>query len=384
MYLIKKKIIQGKHVALAMCCLCGFVGGASLHGLIYAFANLNKSISWNGGEYTGDTTDGIPNGCGQYAKDGVIYTGYWDKREMTNGTFENSVLTYEGDFKDWKFNGYGVARYKDGRAYWGYWKNDYKEGLGLLRKRNGELSFGQFNNGITRETADKDYKTGDLVYGIDVSRYQGSISWQDLFLSCDTKGIVNGTMPKEPSHMQPILFALIKSTQGANAKDPFYENNYFEAKRCGKICGSYHFLMPDASGKAQANFFIKNSSLQKGDFPPLLDVEIAKGKNESELTHLIPIAKEWIKTIKAHYGISPIIYTNMHIYNKYIVVDRELSNYDIWIASPGNQKPRVGTCVIWQFSHFGVANGISENVVDLNLFNGNYRELQSYIRNKGV
>lgn len=74
----------------------------------------------------------------------------------------------------------------------------------------------------------------------------------------------------------------------------------------------------------------------------------------------------------------------MHIYNKFVATDHELSKYDLWLAAPGTKKPEVDKCIVWQFSHSGKVNGINDNIVDINLFNGNYKEMENYVRSKGI
>lgn len=375
------------HIEIACCCIISFMLGGAVRMLADWIRNGDNAISWNGGIYTGDVLDGIPNGDGRFVKGNATYTGFWTNGELANGQIETDELTYNGDVKGTRFDGYGVALYKDNRAYWGYWKNDYKEGLGLYRDKAGAFTFGLFENGIVQNADGKEYNVGDRVYGIDVSKHQGIISWQDLFLSCTAKGEVVGTMPQVVSYMQPVMFAFIKSTQGTTLKDACYENNYAEAKRCGKLRGVYHFLTLTAPGKEQAKFFIANTTLAKGDFPPILDLEknnSDKPVSDQEFAAIIPIAKEWIAAIKAHYRVNPIIYTNMHIYNKFVATDHELSKYDLWLAAPGTKKPEVDKCIVWQFSHSGKVNGINDNIVDINLFNGNYKEMENYVRSKGI
>ena len=346
------------------------------------------TIYWDKGRYTGETVNKIPDGNGCLTKDGSTYTGYWEHGEMKYGTITTAKLTYEGSLRANKFDGYGTAKYKNGRAYWGYWANDYKEGLGLQRDSTGQLEFGYFKEGILQHVETSDFSVGDRVYGIDVSRHQGNISWQDLFLSCNEKGGVNGKMPANPKHMQPVLFAMVKSTQGTNLRDRRYGSNSRNARRCGKMFGAYHFLTMDAPGKKQAQFFIDNTELLKGDFPPLLDLEKNTAKkrtvSDKEFAAIIPIAKEWIAEIKAHYGVNPIIYTNMHVYRTFVATDPELRKYDLWLAAPGRKRPDVARCILWQFSHSGRANGIKENAVDLNLFKGDLKDLEKYIREKGI
>jgi len=369
--------------ALLIYCLGGFLLGVVLHLLINIFSDMGNSISWNGGTYYGDVLNGIPNGEGRFEKGGMTYSGFWTDGAMTTGRIESDKYVYEGELKGTKFNGYGVCRYKDGHAYFGYWKDDYKHGLGRLQATDSHQTFCFYKDGAAQIPDGQNFNVGDRVYGIDVSRHQGVISWQDLYLSCNAQGGVNGVLDKTPKYIQPVLFAFAKSTEGSTIKDSRFESNYNEAKRCGIICGAYHFLSMMSSGKSQAKFFIENTPLEKGDLPPVLDLEkvTVDGKIPSDeaFSKIIPIAKEWLKIVEKHYGTKPIIYTNMNVYKSFIKNDNILNTYYLWLANPGSERPNVPNCVIWQFTHNGRVNGIAENVVDINLLNGNLPAIDNFI-----
>lgn len=373
---------------LGISCIGGFLLGVICNILLGIVNSVESGLSWNGGVFYGDMIDGVPNGDGRFEKDEMVYRGYWQNGKMSFGKIESPKYIYEGELDRMKFNGYGVCKYKDGNTYWGYWKDDYKEGLGLLKRADGVFTFCIYKNGTAQVLTEQNYNVGDRVYGIDVSRHQGVIKWQDLFFSCNNQGGVSGMLDKTSKYLQPILFSIAKSTQGSKLRDSRFESNYSEAKRCGKICGAYHFLTMNVSGKEQAQFFIENTPLEKGDFPPVLDLEKnnvgGKVVSDEEFASIVPIAKEWIAIIKKHYGVSPIIYTNMNVYRKFISVDSELSKYDLWIANPGTESPSIKNSIMWQFSHHGKANGIPDNDVDINLFKGNYKELEKYIESKGI
>lgn len=367
-------------------CICGLLAGIVLHLLVDVFFCTEKSISWNGGTYYGDTENGVPNGDGRFEKDGVTYSGFWTDGAMTSGRVESGNYVYEGELKDMKFDGYGVCKYKDGHAYWGYWKEDYKHGLGRLQGSDGNQVFCLYKNGVAQIPEGQNYNIGDKIYGIDVSRHQGVIDWQDLYLSCNAQGGVNGTLDKTQKYIQPVLFSISKSTEGSTHKDTRFESNYNEAKRCGLVCGAYHFLSMKSTGEEQARFFIKNTPLGEGDFPPVLDLEKVSVAGtiptDEDFSKIIPIAKDWLKFVEEHYHAKPIIYTSMNIYETFIRNDEVLNKHYLWLAKPGIERPDVPTCIIWQFTHSGKAGGITESAVDINLFNGNYNDIGKYVIQK--
>lgn len=380
--------IDNGYVRLCLFCAAGLVIGIGVRIVVDMLSNMEHSIEWNGGEYFGEEINGIPNGNGRFEKQGNIYSGDWTDGELTYGRIETEKYVYEGEIDDFKINGFGICRYKDGHSYRGYWVKDNKEGLGLLKGTDGHFSFGYYKGGIVQKSESQDFNVGDRVYGIDVSKHQGVINWQDLYMCCNAKGGVDGKYVKNTKFMQPVFFAIIKSTQGGSLRDNRFEGNFSEAKRCGMIRGAYHFLTMNVSGKEQAAYYIANTPLEKGDFPPVLDLEknTAEGRtiSDNEFSKIIPIAKEWIAEVKKHFGVSPVIYTNMNIYKTFVSTDPVLRKHDLWIANPGTTKPEIANCRIWQFSHSGRINGISESMVDLNIFNGNYADLEEYVSSKGI
>lgn len=214
------------------------------------------------------------------------------------------------------------------------------------------------------------------VYGIDVSFWQGHILWNQLLLPCEEDGRVSGKIPAS-RHQRPVQFAFIRATKSSDIVDTLYQRNYDEAKRLGIPCGAYHFLTDTVSGQQQAAFFMAHARFQPGDLPPVLDVEI-------DSPAIVEKAREWLEIVEDRCGVNAIIYTNNHVYVRWIKDDPVLSNRDLWLAQPRGDKPEVASCRFWQFSHSGHIYGIIDNVVDLNLFNGTKEELQAYIEEKGL
>ena len=81
----------------------------------------------------------------------------------------------------------------------------------------------------------------------------------------------------------------------------------------------------------------------------------------------------WMKIVKNHTGVNPILYVSQQFVNKYLnasYADGEhlRRNYQIWIARYGEYKPDVHLA-IWQLSPDGAVRGIKGHV-DINVFNG--------------
>lgn len=214
------------------------------------------------------------------------------------------------------------------------------------------------------------------VYGIDMSLWQGFVHWDQLFLPCNEDGSVSGT-PPSPRQQRPVQFIFIRATKSDSIVDTLYQENYNEAKQLGIPCGTYHFLTDTVSGKVQAELFLAHAQLEKGDLPPVLDVEVNSPK-------IVEIAKEWLEIVEEKCGTKAIIYSNMNVYNTWIKNDPILGTRDLWLAKLSGEMPDEPKCLFWQFTHEGHVWGIIDNVVDIDMFNGTAEELQEYIQTKGI
>ena len=288
--------------------------------------------------------------------------------------------TYSGGVTAGKQNGYGVCRYTNGTTYYGYWNMGYKEGLGRMVYADGTIEFGTWKHGKYVKPKGIKFIAGLKVYGIDVSKYQKTVDWTKLSLKANASGKVPSGKTGG-SYQQPVLFALMKSTQGTTIKDPTFERNFREAKRCGIIRGAYHFLSVSSPVEDQVKYFIANTPLEAGDLPPVLDLEIDKATMQKQHDKVVKMAKKWLELVEKHYGVRPIIYTYNNYYNDYLK-GHGLDDYDYWIARYG-AEPSARHWEIWQFTETGVCAGI-DHAVDIDLFKCNFQDLQDYVKLKGV
>lgn len=197
------------------------------------------------------------------------------------------------------------------------------------------------------------------VHGIDVSHYQGRIDWEKLVCKSDPKF--------------PLYFAFMKATEGGDLRDDYFLRNFEEARRCGLIRGAYHFFVPRTDAVKQADFFIRTVKLEKGDLPPVLDVE-HRGKLSNE--ELKTAVKAWLSRVESHYGVKPIIYAPYKFKMSHLN-DSLLNTYPYWIAHYYVDSVRYkGNWHFWQHSDVGNVPGI-KNGVDLNVFNGSLEKLDS-------
>ena len=301
-------------------------------------------------------------------------------RKSKERILETSSYSYVGGVKDGKQHGWGICRYNNGNAYYGFWNMGYKHGLGRIVYADGTMDFGNWNKGTLVKQKKRRFVPGKKVYGIDVSKWQNSINWEKLALRASDVGNV-GAGTAKGRFVQPVLFALMKSTEGTTIIDPTFAYNFAEAARVGIVRGAYHFLSVNSPVDEQAAYFIKHTPLKRGDLPPVLDLEIAPAVMKAQHSKICRMAKQWLKIIEKHFGVKPIIYT----YNKYYIdylKGHGFDDYDFWLARYG-AKPTARNWEIWQVTDKGRASGIA-GPVDVDLFRGNYPEFMRYVAHKGV
>ena len=93
---------------------------------------------------------------------------------------------------------------------------------------------------------------GYTVHGLDVSMYQGTISWDRL-------GRINKTLP--------VDFVIIRATMGGLGQDREFHRNWRETKKMGMVRGAYHYYNPNVNSTLQAENFILTVDLDRGDLP---------------------------------------------------------------------------------------------------------------------
>jgi len=190
------------------------------------------------------------------------------------------------------------------------------------------------------------------IHGIDVSYYQGKINWQKV-KDMEDDGV-------------KVKFAFIKATEGLLQVDPYFQRNWREAPKVGIICGAYHFFRPKRDGKTQAKFFLQVVNIEKGDLPPVVDIEsldgVSPGKMRAELA-------DFLNYVEVKTKVRPIIYSGLKFYEDYL--EEHFDEYPLWIAHYYQPKLRMDKSrwKFWQHSDKAKINGIG-HVVDFNVFNG--------------
>lgn len=192
------------------------------------------------------------------------------------------------------------------------------------------------------------------VHGIDVSHFQGTVDWP---------------LVKD----QGVSFAFVKATEGLFHCDTLFYKNWKSIKQANLLRGAYHFFIPDVDAAQQAQNFLINVTLQNGDLPPVLDMEITDHTDPDAVVESI---REWLDIVSTAFNTKPIIYTNLKSYFRFIA--GRFDEYPVWIARYKDKIPDLGNSKewsFWQYNEKGKLNGI-EDEVDLNAFNGSFQELQ--------
>ena len=205
----------------------------------------------------------------------------------------------------------------------------------------------------------------DKVFGIDLSHYQerAEIEWDSLYI-------------RNKTAKYPIQFAIFRATMGNDGTDKNFAHFFSEAKKHQLIRGAYHYYRPDEDPKLQANSYLKNARLEKGDFLPILDIEQLPKKKSKE--QFIKDVQTWLDIVEKHYKHKPIIYTYISFYEDYLYPT--FKQYPLWIANYNNVSvpTSVFSWQLWQFTENGITAGAKVKI-DFNIFNGDSSELNKLL-----
>lgn len=183
--------------------------------------------------------------------------------------------------------------------------------------------------------------------GIDVSDWQGYIDYSRVKAS-------------------GIDIVYIKSSQGSNIKDAYFDINYENAKANGLKVGFYHFLMATNTAEAEreAQFFASVISGKVPDCRLAMDYEVFGGVSVAEINN---IAQVFLESVKRLTNKEVIIYSDLS--NSRDTFGIELArNYPLWLAYYGNYNELNNIENNWetwqgvQYTDRGIVNGIRGNV----------------------
>jgi lysozyme len=221
------------------------------------------------------------------------------------------------------------------------------------------IGFNLYDWWLEREASRIRYKefgitlpSGYSIHGIDVSRYQQVINWQAV-----KKMEVGGVK---------ISFAFIKASEGETDEDIHFQHNWKKTKEQGIVRGAYHYFYPQKDPELQAANYLDIVTIEKGDLPPVLDVEERYGVSKDLLRKRVKI---WLDKVEQATGIKPILYSNVDFYKKNLA--GYFDDYLFWAAHYQQaEQPKIDRkWSFWQHNETGRVNGIISRV-DFNVFNG--------------
>jgi lysozyme len=201
---------------------------------------------------------------------------------------------------------------------------------------------------------------GPTTPGIDVSYHQETIQWQRV-------------------RRAGVLFAFIRASDGATFKDPLFEKNWGGAARVGIMRGAYQYFRPDESATAQADVMIAMLARDRGELPPVIDVEYDGGKSPKQIARAI---ETWVERVRQKLGVEPIIYTGPDFWRTR-VGGADFTAQPLWLAHYTAGCPTVPSpwtaWTFWQHTDRGKVPGITVPV-DLDVFAGTFSDLQEFAR----
>lgn len=300
----------------------------------------------------------------------------------------DSLGYYEGTYDSiYQANGYGRWQGYDGIYYEGVWLAGKRNGWGFSIAPKKPLRVGEWK--ADRYKGERLVYTSERIYGIDISKYQHgkgrkkyAIDWSRLritHLGNISRKTISGAVNF------PIRYIYIKSTEGASLVNPYYKADYRAARAHGYKVGTYHFFSTISPAVQQANHFLKHSRIQRGDFPPVLDVEPlpCQIKKMGGSGVLFARVRTWLRLVERATGTKPILYISQMFVNRYLPMAPDLKhNYQIWIARYGEYKPDIHL-IYWQLCPDGRVAGI-KGEVDINVFNGYKDTFSKFAQNYGV
>ena len=315
-----------------------------------------------------------------------LVSGRYNADTLTYGIRLDSAGVYIGEMnRKAEACGKGIYIGHEPSYYEGFWQNDMRENFGYSIAPNKQLRAGEWTK--DRYQGERVNYTSNRIYGIDVSRHQHEfgtgrrkkvrqIDWSRIRitgLGKISKKKISGVVD------YPISFVYIKCTEGTTVYNKYYASDYHAIRANGMAAGSYHFFSTTSKASKQAAYFIKKSRFNKGDMPPVLDIEptYAQIKKMGGINELWSRVRVWLHIVEKHTGRKPILYISQTFVNKYLNHAPDIKrNYKVWIARYGEYKPDVHMSY-WQLAPDGAVRGI-HGEVDINVFNGYGSEFQEF------
>ena len=198
------------------------------------------------------------------------------------------------------------------------------------------------------------------IKGIDISNsYKGELNWNALR---ENKGFVILRAVREFDTCETVGVKKF-----ASLIDPNFKKNWNSLKQHQIVKGAYHFFAKNIPAEEQFKTFSEAVKLEKGDLPPILDVEDRNCDMD--------------EVLKEYYRMTPILYSNYGFYKEYL--KKRNNFYPIWLyigegnyMEPSFKNPN---CIFWQNKQNKKISNFQEKV-DFNVFLGDSSEFYKLLK----
>lgn len=280
-------------------------------------------------------------------KDGIIYIG-----DLDAGDYEVSLKPIEG----YKVPASATkVRVKD--------KVEYLviDDISLLIKTEADIDAEAEDSAQAIDDADKteikkaQAVSGNMSLGIDVSKWQKEIDWEQV-------------------KNAGIDFAIIRcgyrgSVTGSLVVDPYFEQNIKAATAAGIDVGVYFFTQAvnEVEAVEEASMVMQLVADYALTYPVFIDTEGAGGNGRADgldVETRTAVCEAFCSTVE-NAGYEAGIYASRNWYNNRLTVT-ELEDYVIWLAEYRKSPLYEGDYQMWQYTSKGSVDGIEGNV-DMNI-----------------
>ena len=189
----------------------------------------------------------------------------------------------------------------------------------------------------------------ELYAGIDVSGWQGTIDY---------------TQVKQAG----IEVVYMKASEGTTFIDPYFNQNYTNAKANGLKVGFYHYVRARSVEQAitEANFFASVIAGKSPDCRLAMDFENFGNLSNEEINQ---IGLAFLRTLESVTKKEVVVYSNT--YSARTKFSGEITNYPLWVAQYEEPEPTPNgnwdTWIGWQYTDQGDVAGI-QGYVDRDKF----------------
>lgn len=202
---------------------------------------------------------------------------------------------------------------------------------------------------------------------MDVSRWQGSIKWDQV---------------KASSKVDGVMLRALGTSNGKPYIDPTFGANYKGCTENGIPVGVYYYSTARTHCAADRELAMLHGVLSGKvlGLPVAVDIEDAALSKLSKqtLTDLTAYALNEIQS----WGVYAILYTGLNFAQNHLyMTGAALKPFDVWLAAYRNNKPAPGWPFgMWQYTDSGTVPGV-EKGVDLSRA---YKDYTTIIRKKGL